>query len=141
MTINDFKRSYTLFVVLCCSLFLLSGCATTKQSTESIEQRAMGRWDALLSQDLEVAYEYLSPGYRSSVSLLQYHRSLLLSKVTWTGANYIEGDCEETICNVKILLDFNVRGAVPGVKSFPSKQSIQESWVLVDGSWYLVPKN
>ena len=101
----------------------------------------MGRWDALFNKDIEAAYEYLSPGYRSSVSLLQYHRALLLSKIRWTGANYIEGDCEETVCNVKIILDFTVYGAVPGVKSFPSKQSIEESWVLVDGSWYLVPKN
>jgi hypothetical protein len=30
-------------------------------------------------------------------------------------------------------------GALPGVKSFDSTQVIQESWVLVDNRWYLVP--
>jgi hypothetical protein len=107
---------------------------------DSIEKRAMGRWDALLSEDVEAAYAFLSPGYRSSVSLTQYHRSLLLTKVRWTGAKYIESDCEETVCSVKISLDFTVYGALPGVSSFESKQTIKESWVLVDGSWYLVPK-
>jgi hypothetical protein len=140
MTKNNNRRSYPLILILLSSLLLLSGCATTQTPTESIEQRAMGRWDALLSGDVEAAYEYLSPGYRSSVSLLQYHRTLLLSKVKWTGAKYIKGDCEETVCNVKISLSFNVYGAVPGVSTFPSKQSIGESWVLFDGTWYLVPK-
>ncbi len=134
------RRNSKFLLVSCCGLFLLSACATTMQTEDALEERAMVRWDALLSGDVEAAYEFLSPGYRSSVSLLQYHRSLLLSKVKWTGANYIEADCEETICNVKILLDFTVYGALPGVKSMDSKQTIEESWLLVKGSWYLVPK-
>ena len=139
MTSSFLKRSFTILTVLCCSLLLLSACATSMKSGGNIEKRAMGRWDALLSEDVEAAYEYLSPGYRSSVSLTQYHRSLLLSKVKWTAAKYIESDCEETVCNVKILLDFTVYGALPGVKSLESKQTIEESWVLVNSSWYLVP--
>ena len=139
MTNFILKRSPTFLAALCCSLLLLSACANTMKSGGDIEKRAMGRWDALLSEDVEAAYEYLSPGYRSSVSLTQYHRSLLLSKVKWTGAKYIESDCEETVCNVKILLDFTVYGALPGVKSLESKQTIEESWVLVNSSWYLVP--
>ncbi len=140
MTKFILKRSPTFLAALCCSLLLLSACANTMKSGGDIEKRAMGRWDALLSADVEAAYEYLSPGYRSSVSLMQYHRSLLLTKVQWTGAKYIESDCEETVCNVKISLDFTIYGALPGVKSFESKQTINESWVLVKGSWYLVPK-
>ena len=141
MTKSTWKHRYILLSALICSLLLLSACATTTKSEDTIEKRVMGRWDALLSEDVEAAYEYLSPGYRSSVSLTQYHRWLLLKKVRWTGANYIESDCEETVCNVKISLDFTIYGAVPGVKSFESKQTIKESWVQVNGSWYLVPKN
>ena len=134
------RRNSKFLSALCCGLLLLSACATTVQTEDTLEERAMARWDALLSGDVEAAYEFLSPGYRSSVSLLQYHRTLLLSKVKWTGANYIEADCEETTCNVKILLDFTIYGALPGVKSMDSKQTIEESWLLVKGSWYLVPK-
>ena len=135
------RHNSKIILALCCGLLLLSACATTMQTEETLEERTMARWDALLSGDVEAAYEFLSPGYRSSVSLLQYHRSLVLSKVKWTGAKYIEGECEETICNVKILLDFTIYGALPGVKSMDSKQTIEESWLLVKGSWYLVPKN
>ncbi|MCW8925429.1 MAG: hypothetical protein OQJ84_04155, partial [Xanthomonadales bacterium] len=97
------------------------------------------RWDALLSGDLAAAYEYLSPGYRSSVSLLQYQRLILLKKVKWTSAEYIESDCEENSCNVKIMLGFTVYGALPGMRTFTDTQDIEESWVRVEGQWYYVP--
>ena len=94
-----------LLAYACCGL-LLSACATTNQTEDTLEERAMLRWDALLSGDVEAAYEFLSPGYRSSVTMLQYHRALLLSKVKWKDAKYIKDECEETICNVKISLGF-----------------------------------
>ena len=128
-------------LTLCAASLLFSACATTKPTSEVIEQRAVARWDALLSEDVEAAYAYLSPGYRSSVSYNHYYRSFLLNQVNWTGAKYIDSVCEETTYNVKILLDFTTYGTLPGVKSLDSKQVIEESWVLVDDTWYLVPKN
>ena len=127
-----------------CSLLLFSACATTENAAieskkSGIEERVMGRWDAYLNGDLSGTYEYLSPAVRSSVSSLQYQRSLLAKKVVWTSADYIESECEETVCNVRILLGFTVYGALPGVSSFKDTQEIDESWVLVDGNWYFVP--
>jgi len=126
-------------ISMVCSLLLLMGCATAVTTQNQIEERAMGRWDALFSGDLAGAYEYLSPGYRSSVSSLQYQRSILLKRVKWTSADYLEAECAETTCNVRISLGFTVYGALPGVSSFDGKQIIDESWLLVDGNWYLVP--
>jgi hypothetical protein len=99
----------------------------------------MARWDAVLSDDLAGAYEYLSPGYRSSVPSARYQRMILQNKVRWTKADYIESECEETTCKVKILLHFTVYGALPGVKSIDGSDYIEESWVKNDGQWYLVP--
>ena len=127
-------------VALVCSLLLLSACATTTSKENSVEERANGRWAALLSGDLASAYEYLSPGYRSSVSSLQYQRSLLVQQLSWTSAQYVSSECEETTCNVRFLVGFTVYAAVPGVKSCNGTNNIDESWVLVDGNWYFVPK-
>jgi hypothetical protein len=107
---------------------------------DGIEKRATARWNALLSGDLAGAYEFLSPGYRSSVSSLQYQRSILLKQVNWTAARYIESDCTETICKVTISLDYTLYGALPGVSSFKGTQMIDESWVLIDNTWHLVPE-
>ena len=141
MTKFIFKRSYTFLPALCCSLLLLSACATTSRTENTIEKRATSRWDAILSDDLAGAYEFLSPGFRSSVSSVQYQRSVLLNRVKWTAAQYIESQCTETTCKVKISLDYALYGALPGVKSFEGKDMIEESWVLVDGNWYFVPGN
>jgi len=128
---------------LLCSLVLLSACATgTVKSVSpenSIEERAVKRWEVLLSGDLAGAYEYLSPAYRTSVSSLQYQRSVLMKKVAWTSADYMGSVCDETTCTVKNNVGFTAYGVVPGVKSYKGIQQIEESWVLVDGQWYLVP--
>jgi hypothetical protein len=123
-------------LVLVCSVLVLSAC----EKSESIEERATARWDVLLSGDMTAAYEYLSPGYRSSVSLEQYQRSLLTRQVGWNSADYIESECVEDSCKVKISIDYSVRGALPGVKEFKGVQKIEESWVRVKGVWYLVPE-
>lgn len=122
--------------VLVCSLLVLSAC----EKSESIEERATARWDVLLSGDMTAAYEYLSPGYRSSVSLEQYQRSLLTRQVGWDSADYIESECVEDSCKVKISIGYSVRGALPGVKEFKGVQKVEESWVSVNGVWYLVPE-
>jgi len=128
-------------LLLSVSALLLSACATTMPPEKTVEERAIARWDTILSDDLAGAYEFLSPGYRSSVTSVQYQRSLLLSKVKWNEAQHIESDCTETTCKLKISLRYTVYAAIPGVKSFDGTQTIDESWVLVDGIWYLVPKN
>ena len=136
LSINRFKY----FAVLVFSLVLLSACATTEVPESKIEDRVMGRWNALLSDDLAGAYEYLSPGYRSSVSSNQYQRTLLLKKVQWTHAEFRSSECEESVCEVHVLVGFAIYGALRGVKSFKGADDVEESWVLNGGQWYLVPK-
>lgn len=123
-----------------CSLLLLSACATTVNTEALIQERAMARWNALFSDDLAAAYEFLSPGYRSSVSLSQYQRRIMTQRVAWTDAHYIESDCTETTCNVKINLNYALHGVLPGVKSFDGSQKINESWIRASGNWYFVPQ-
>lgn len=127
------------FMGMFCGLLLLSACATPVSKEIQVEQRATARWETLLSGDLAGAYEYLSPGYRSSVTSIQYQQSIVRQQVQWTSAKYLESTCEETTCNVNILVGFTVYGALPGVKSFDGTKDIEESWVLISGNWYLVP--
>ena len=128
-------------IVMVCSLILLSACATSTgvRTERLIEERATARWEAIFSGNLAGAYEYLTPAYRTSVSSLQYQRSILLKRVAWTSAKYMDSKCEETTCKVRFDVGFAVSGVLPGVKSFNGTQIIEESWVLVDGQWYFVP--
>jgi len=132
------KRSLTALAAICAAL-LLSACAATGKKTETIEERVNGRWAALLGNDIEGAYKYLTPGYRTSVSLQQYQRTLENRRVKWTSAKYVKSNCDESTCAVQVNVGFTVSGALPGVKSMSSSQYTDETWVLVDGKWYMVP--
>lgn len=120
---------------------LVSACATAPTANEIIAQRAQARWDTLFSGDLNGAYQYFSPAYRSSVSSIQFQRRVLTQKVIWTGAEYIDSDCSDVSCKVKILLKFSVIGAVPGVPRFDSQQEVVENWVKSEGQWWFVPED
>ena len=127
-------------LVLLCSLFLLSACATVAEpKAASIEERVTARWNALLSDDLAGAYEFLSPGYRSSVTSVQYQRNILLQRVQWTNAEYRSSDCTENTCDVSVALSFKISGALPGVRTYKGKKTVKESWIKVDDIWYIVP--
>ena len=137
---KDFKfKGGPILIGLCSGLLALSACDRGDTPKDTIEERATARWEALLGGDLAGAYEFLSPGTRSSVSSIQYQRSILTQKVQWTGARYIKSECVESSCKVKISLDFALYGVLPGVRSYKGTKEIEESWVLVDGIWYLVP--
>jgi len=130
---------YVNWMGLMCSLVLLSACATPVSKENQIEKRVTERWDTIFSGDLAGAYEFLSPGFRSSVSSQQYQRSLLMQNVQWTSAEYMQSECEETTCVARVSVGFTVYGALRGVKSFDGTQILEESWVLADGQWYFVP--
>lgn len=120
---------------------LLASCASVpREAPKGVAELAQERWDTLLAGDMNAAYGYLSPGYRSSVSSMQYQRKLLLQKVRWTGAEYIDSDCSESTCKVQISLDFSLVGVLPGVRRFDGNQTIEENWIKTDGRWWFVPE-
>lgn len=118
---------------------LLAACAGTATRPEDVNTRAQARWDALTSGDFATAYQYLAPGYRSSVSSVQYQRELLTHKVRWTGARVIDSNCSDKTCKVSISLDFEVIKPVPGLNKYDGTQKISEDWILADGQWWYLP--
>lgn len=133
---------YSLRCVLALVLVLvLAGCATTMSQPpeEAVKARAQERLDLILAEDFVAAYEFLSPGYRSGVSLNDYQRRMLRQRMQWNGARAGASDCSEDACKVRISIDYTIYGALPGVGSFESKAASTEDWVRVNGQWYFVP--
>lgn len=123
-------------------LSLLSACATSGSGPEKekIENRAQARWDALLAGELETAYGYFSPGYRSSVSLIDYGVELRMRRVNWTSATYKEHSCENKTCDVKFMVGYKIVRALPGVPTFESQSIVDERWIQIDGQWWYLPQ-
>lgn len=119
----------------------LGGCAATggPSTAEVVTERAQERLDLVLAEDYGAAYDYLSPGYRSSVTSAAYLKAMALRPVRWTGARVAGTDCGAEACTVRVAIDYVVYGAVPGVSRFDSKSTATEDWIRVDGQWYLRP--
>jgi hypothetical protein len=123
------------------ALLMLGACATTgKGIEETVTQRAQARWDALLADDVETAWGYFTPGYRSGLSLSGYYRRLAAMRLKYTGARALESDCSENSCKVRISVDYSVFGAVPGVKRYDMTSNVTEDWIFTDGDWYHLPQ-
>lgn len=120
---------------------LMAGCASKPASQdEMVIERAQARWDAITSGDLETAYTYYAPGYRSSVSLIDFGVEQRLRKVVWTVADYGSHNCEENRCLVTFEVQFKVANPVPGMSVFQSSHPVEDTWIKTDGQWWYLPK-
>lgn len=122
-------------------IVMISACAGTPAApTETLEQRVQGRWDVLLSDDLEAAYQYFSPGMRETVRYQDFVRKMASRTVRWTGASFQEvTSCDVDVCKVKTLVRYEVR-APAGAGTINSSKVMHENWIRSDGQWYYVPE-
>lgn len=125
------------------SLAFLAGCASTAgpAAVDPVRERAEARWQALLAGDLETAYTYYSPGYRSANSVIDFGVSWSMRRVQFTAAEYGGHQCEESRCKVTFETGFKVDKPVPGMDVFEGSQTVEETWIKTDGQWWFVPKN
>jgi hypothetical protein len=121
-------------------LVLLVACTSTTVKIESLEERAQSRWDALLSSDFATAYAYSTPGYRSSLSVVDFEIGFRTRKVFYTSAKYLDHSCESDTCTVRMTIGYSVVGALRGVAEWKSKTAVEEKWVRVDGQWWFFQK-
>jgi hypothetical protein len=120
---------------------MLGGCASSPKSDDEIViERAQARWDAVAAGDLETAYTYFPPGYRSSHSLIDYGVSQRVRKVHYTSATYRDHECEGSRCLVKFSVGFKVMNPVPGMSVYDSSSLIEDTWIKTDGQWWYLPK-
>ena len=83
----------------------------------------------------------LTPGFRDVTTLDNYRLMLLNSKIGWTAAKSQGVECaSEERCIVKINIDFEVIGGLPGVGDVKSHQVLEETWLKIDGQWYFLPR-
>ena len=102
--------------------------ASTK--SEAVAQRAQARWQALIGSDLPAAYEYLSPGTRSTMTYEQYkshHRVGL-----YRAAKIDSVTCEGEACTVKLTLTYDAK-MLKGIVT-----PVTEKWVIEQGQAWIV---
>lgn len=128
---------------------LMSGCASlgapddiTRASPEWLEtqkpriaERAEARWSALIAGDLDAAYQFSSPEYRSVFSLQQF-RAKFGTAVVWTLARVKSVKYDElNVAQVLVQVEYQ---APVGLQSVKGVREMTENWLYsTDLEWYI----
>ena len=129
-------------VLVLLAVMLLSACATTStaSSEDVVKERAQARWDALLKGDFATAYSYLSPGYRSTITVVDYEIRVRMRKVQYRTAEFQDHSCEKNICTVRFKVIYSVVRPVPGMAEWENNSTVPEQWIKSDGDWWFLPQ-
>jgi len=107
---------------------------------KSPDARAVQRWQFIIDGKSELAYDFLSPGVRTTKPRERWAKEIAERPVRWTGVKLVDSACaSEDSCKVRVDLTFLVplQGTPKGV--IESHSTIVESWVRVKKSWYFIP--
>lgn len=135
-----------LFAAALAAFVMLGGCAAGGGTKSGVskkggpEVRAQARWDHLLKKETEQAYDFLSPGARSTIAREQYASDMRNRPVRWTKAQVDSKECaSEDSCKVKVFLEYSAKLPMVAGGDVTSPAVLEETWIAVDGVWYYVP--
>ncbi|HET6633003.1 MAG TPA: hypothetical protein VFG73_09900 [Rhodanobacteraceae bacterium] len=117
-----------------------AGTAAPQDSKAVLKQRALDRWNLLIAHKGAEAWNYLTPGYRATISQQQYALEMNNRPVRWTHASVTKVDCvNPDSCTVYVMVDYDlmVPGLGGGSKSFAP---LKETWLRVKNTWYYLPR-
>ena len=119
-------------------LLVIAGCAD-KASPDNVDRRSVERWNFLIAHQAEKAYDYLTPGFRATQSRENYAASMNNRPVQWKSVQFNHKQCDADRCKVDVDVAYSI--LMPGVTMPSAIVSTQsETWILVDGNWYFLPK-
>jgi predicted small lipoprotein YifL len=141
-----FQRSFFALTAAAALLALtLVGCTATAptasapaaqapvDSASQVEARAKARWAMLIKGDLVGAHSMLSPASRSTTPIAAYIAQNSKGGQYWRRADDVKAVCEADSCTVAVMLEYDLRDAVKGLK-----REVKETWVRDEGQWWLV---
>jgi|ERR1700733_12835335 len=137
----EIRKVYFAHFVAAVAVLLGAGCATTPAKDENnsvIKQRSIERWDLLIAHKADKAYDYLSPGFRKTISREKYAEEMNERGLRWDKVDYGSQECDATTCKVRLLVQYkiNLNGSVGTVKSMGPQV---ETWIKADGKWFFLP--
>ena len=103
-----------------------------------VEQRAQERWNLLIAHKAEKAYDYLSPGFRQTISREKYAQQKNDVALQWKAVHVVGHSCDGDTCDLNINVD--VTAVMPGIgKPAPATVPTLEHWIRLNGNWFYLP--
>jgi hypothetical protein len=131
-------------IVVALAALAVAGCASIsptsppEEKQKVVAERAEARWQLLIKGDVAGAYEYLSAGSKAATPLATYSRKIRPG--LWRTARVDEVNCEAEVCNVKMLITYQVHKKVAfGTPlNMNLETPVAETWIIENGSgWYV----
>lgn len=136
------KKVYFAKIALAAAALALAGCGAIVKKDEDasvIKAKAVQRWDYLIAKKAEKAYDFLSPGYRTTTTREKYAAAMNNRPVTWEVAQFVDQQCDTDVCTVHLKLKYKVAVNLHGVRQIQGDSPVTERWIKESGNWYYLP--
>ena len=105
----------------------------------ALAERAEQRWKYLIGGQPDLAYDYLSPGYRETRARDEYAEIMRARPVKWTGVQYQDQECDGEVCKVRLMITYSLDMPVAMVGKIDSVDFQIENWLWIEDNWYFLP--
>jgi len=138
-----------LYLARSCALLLpllLAACgggASVKApaNDSALEKRSVERWDLLIAHKAEKAYDFLTPGTRTTESREKYAADMNNRPVHWQSVTYIDRKCDDPdACTLQLQAAYSVNMSARMGQDVQSVTLLWERWIRVNGQWYCLPE-
>ena len=115
--------------------------APPKTPEEALRERVAAYYKALIAEDYQGAYEFFSPGYRSTWSAADHYQIHPILG-TWVSAEVLSVNCASAdVCEVVVSTRFRFAQEVEPLGGQELPMDLRYRWLRADGEWYYLPGN
>ena len=139
MTNKSFPRVFAFALAGAGAALVLAGCVD-KANPDNVDKRSVERWNYLIEHKAEQAYDYLTPGFRTTQTREDYAAAMNNRPVKWTAAKFKGKQCDADRCKAQVEVTYSL--TMPGMsKSTEGTRTMDEIWILVNGEWFCLPSD
>ena len=107
----------------------------------ALEKRSVERWNLLIAHKADKAYDYLSPGTRSTETREKYAADMNNRPVHWQSVTYVDRKCDDPdACTLQMQATYSVNMSARMGQDVQSATLVWERWIRVNGQWYYLPE-
>jgi len=131
-----FQAANLLSVII--TFLMIAACSDPATPEQQVAERALERWQAIIDNDLESAYAFLSPAYRQAVPLTMY-QGRLGQHVSWRDAEVKSVSCATDACDVAVQISY--RYNMPNFEKLENSRLFKEKWIRIEDDWWYFEKS
>jgi hypothetical protein len=112
----------------------LAACSAPEPQT--LEERALARWQHLIERDFESAWQYFAPGYKDAHPSQAFVTEMAERPIVYRDVSLIRTNCDGDRCEVTLDVTYQVPRGASGQGPSRISTTIRERWISLDQTWW-----